>query len=58
MGVVKNGGVKCHFVILNSVLSPLYSVFAPMIDVKMGCHFNNSMFFLCIFIEIWMKYSR
>ena len=45
MGVVKKWGVKCHFVTLNSVLTPLNSIFAPMICVKMGYHFNNSMFF-------------
>ena len=41
MQVVKNGGDKCNFVILNSVLVPLNIFFAPMVGVKMGCHFNN-----------------
>ena len=38
-------GAKCHFVTLNIVLAPMNNVFAPMVDVKMGCYFNNSMFF-------------
>ena len=33
-------------VTLNSVLELLNGVFAPMIGVKIGCHFNNSMFFI------------
>ena len=41
----KKWDVKCHFTTLNSVLTPINSVFAPMVSVKMGCHFNNSMFF-------------
>ena len=32
--------------ILNSVLTLINSVFVPMVGVKMGCHFNNSMFFI------------
>ena len=39
-------GVKCHFATLNSVLASMNSVFTPMVGVKMGCHFNNSMFFI------------
>ena len=39
-------GVKCHFTILNSVLTFMNSIFAPMAGVKMGCHFNNSIFFI------------
>ena len=53
MRVAKNGhwscqkwGIKYHFVTLNSVLTPMNSVFVPMIGVKMGYHFNNSMFFI------------
>ena len=38
--------VKCHFATLNSVLAPMNSIFTPMVDVKIGCHFNNSMFFI------------
>ena len=39
-------GVKCHFATLNSILTFMNNVFAPMVDVKMGCYFNNSMFFI------------
>ena len=39
-------GVKCHFTTLNSILAHLNCIFASMIGVKIGCHFNNSMFFL------------
>ena len=46
MGVVKNGGAKCYFATLNSVLAPLNIVFAPMVGAKLGCHFNNLMFFI------------
>ena len=45
MGVAKKGA-KCYFIILNSVLASMNSVFALMIGVKIGCHFNNSMFFI------------
>ena len=38
-------GVKYHFTTLNSVLTPLNSAFPLMVGAKMGCHFNNSMFF-------------
>ena len=41
LGVVQNGGVKCHFVILNNVLTHLNSVFPPMVGAKIGYHFNN-----------------
>ena len=44
-GSCQKRGVKCHFTILNSVLTPLNSAFPPMIGAKMGCHFNNSIFF-------------
>ena len=40
------GVVKCHFATLDSVLTPMNSIFAPIVGVKMGCHFNNSMFFI------------
>ena len=46
MGVAKKRGIKCHFTTLNNVLTPMNNVFAIMIDVKMGCYFNNSMFFI------------
>ena len=39
-------GAKCHFATLNSILAPLNSVLAPMVGVKMGCHFNNSIFLI------------
>ena len=61
MGVAKKRGAKCHFVNLNSVLAPINSVFASMVGVKMGCHFNNSMFLLKNIIKdakYGMKYSR
>ena len=45
-GSCQKRGVKCHFATLNSVLALMNSVFAPMVDVKMGCYFNNSMFFI------------
>ena len=45
-GSCQKKGAKCHFVTLNSVLTPMNSVFVPMVGVKMGCHFNNSMFFI------------
>ena len=43
-GVKKS--IRCYFVILNSVLTPINNIFAPIIDVKMGCHFNNLIFFI------------
>ena len=46
MGVAKKMGVKCYFTTLNGVLAPMNSVFAPMVGVKIGCYFNNSMFFI------------
>ena len=46
MGVAKKKGAKCHFVILNSVLVFINSVFTPILGVKIGYHFNNSMFFI------------
>ena len=46
MGVAKNGGINCHFITLNSVLTLMNSVFVQMVDVKIGCHFNNSIFFI------------
>ena len=45
-GSFQKRGAKCHFTTLNSVLAPMNSVFTPMVGVKMGCHFNNSMFFI------------
>ena len=45
MGVVKKDA-KCHFIILNSVLIPMNNVFVLMADVKIGCYFNNSIFFI------------
>ena len=42
----KKWGVKYHFVTLNSVLALLNSVFALILGVRMGCHFNNSMFII------------
>ena len=45
-GSCQKWGAKCHFATLNSVLSPLNSVFAPMVGAKLGCHFNNLMFFI------------
>ena len=56
MGVVKKD-VKCHFTILNSVLVFMNSVFTPMIGIKMGCYFNNSMFFLLKNIIKQAKYG-
>ena len=46
MGVTKKKGVKYHFVILNSVLASMNSIFALMIGVKIRYHFNNSIFFI------------
>ena len=46
MGVAKNGGGKGYFITLNNILVPMNNVFAPMVGVKMGCHFNNSIFFI------------
>ena len=46
MGVIKKGMPKCHFAILNSVLASMNSIFTPMVSVKMGFYFNNSMFFI------------
>ena len=48
MGVAKKRVPKSkyYFVILNSVLVLMNNVFAPMVGVKMGCYFNNSMFFI------------
>ena len=40
------GVAKSHFVTLNNVLALINSFFAPLVDDKMGCHFNNSMFFI------------
>ena len=37
---------KCNFVTLDSILVSLNSIFVSMIGVKIGCHFNNSMFLL------------
>ena len=31
---------------LNSVLVPMNSIFTLMVGVKIGCHFNNSKFFI------------
>ena len=45
MGVVKKD-TKCYFIILNIILVLMNSVFTPMVGVKIGCHFNNSMFFI------------
>ena len=45
-GSCQKRGAKYHFATLNSVLAPMNNVFAPMVDVKMGCYFNNSMFFI------------
>ena len=45
-GSCQKKGVKYHFATLNSVLSSMNSIFAPMISVKMGYHFNNSIFFI------------
>ena len=45
-GSCQKWGVKYYFAILNSVLATLNSLFAPMVGAKMGCHFNNSIFFL------------
>ena len=39
-------GRQMSFYNLNSVLAPMISIFALMVGVKMGCHFNNSMFFI------------
>ena len=39
-------GVKCYFTTLNSVLTLMNNVFALMVGVKIGCYFNNSMFFI------------
>ena len=44
-GSFQKWDAKFHFAILNSVLVPLNNVFALMVSAKMGCHFNNSMFF-------------
>ena len=38
-GSCKKWGVKCHFEILNSVLAPLNSVFAPIVGAKKGVSF-------------------
>ena len=45
-GSYQKRGVKCHFVILNSVLAHINNVFVSTVGVKMGCQFNNSMFFI------------
>ena len=45
-GSCQKRDAKCHFATLNSVLPPMNSVFALMVGVKMGCHYNNSMFFI------------
>ena len=45
MGVAKKD-TKCYFIILNIILVLMNSVFVPMVGVKIGCHFNNSMFFI------------
>ena len=45
MGVAKKDG-KCHFTTLNSILASINSIFILMVGVKMGCHFNNSIFFI------------
>ena len=45
-GSCQKWGAKYHFVTLNSVLASMNSVFTPMVGAKMGCHFNNSMFFI------------
>ena len=42
-GSYKKWSVKCHFT--SSILTPLNNIFTPMIDIKMRCYFNNSMFF-------------
>ena len=39
-------GAKYHFTTLNSVLAPINSIFAPIVGIKMGYHFNNSIFFI------------
>ena len=36
MGVAKKGDAKCHFATLNSVLTPMNSIFAPMVGAKWG----------------------
>ena len=45
MGVVKKS-IKCYFVTLNSILVFINSVFTLIIDIKIGYHFNNSIFFI------------
>ena len=45
-GSCQKRGAKCHFATLNSVLASMNSVFTPMVGVKTGCHFNNSIFFI------------
>ena len=60
-GSCQKWGVKCHFATLNSVLAPMNNVFAPMVGIKMGCHFNNLIFLLKNIIKLakyGMKYSR
>ena len=38
--------VKYYFTILNSVLTFINSIFVSIVGVKIGCHFNNLMFFI------------
>ena len=57
MEVVKNKKIKYHFITLNSVLIFMNSVFAPMIGIKMGYHFNNLIFFLLKNIIKFSKYE-
>ena len=46
MGVAKKRGVKYYFATFNSILAPMNNIFALMVDIKIGCYFNNSMFFI------------
>ena len=43
IGVAKNRVPKA--ILLSYVLTPLNSIFVSMVGAKIGCHFNNSMFF-------------
>ena len=56
-GSCQNCGAKCHILTFNSVLASLTSVFALMVCIKIGCHFNNSMFFIKKNIIKFIKYE-
>ena len=45
-GSCQKWSAKCHFITLNSILITINNVFALKVGTKIGCHFNNSMFFI------------